>query len=383
MYINKVVEGLEISTIRQIAQKMGKYEDGINLTIGEPSQLLPEIVKKEMIDKINKDMTKYTQTGGMPELLTAVAKFYNDYFEGDYNYENALITAGSTESISSYFRTILKEGDEVLLPTPVYPGYAPNVLMSGAIPIYIDLKDNNYVVTADILEKYINEKTKLIVLTFPNNPNGVTMELEEMDKVAKLLRKYPDIYLASDEIYATMAFDKYYSFARYKDLKKQIAIITGFSKSHSMTGLRVGYTLTDEKIIKNMKKVSQYTVTGVNTIAQYGAIKALEECPIRKEVVLENKRRCDYIIPKLEELGFKCIKPKGAFYIFANYEAISSLDSLSFALDVMEKVHLGIVPGESFRVEGFIRISVVQDEKVLDEAIDRLKRYIELTKKEN
>ncbi|ACZ01120.1 pyridoxal phosphate-dependent aminotransferase [Streptobacillus moniliformis] len=376
MYINEVVRNLQISIIRQISARMPEFKNGINMTIGEPGNDLPYELKKYMSDVTLNEKIGYTNTGGAIAYREAVAKYYNKLYGSNYTWKNALANAGSTEGISSFLRTVLKPGDEVILPTPTYPGYEPNILLMNAKPVYIDLKHTDFELTADILEQYITPRTKVIILTYPNNPTGTVMALEEMDKVAELLRKH-NIYLLSDEIYSVLSFEKYNSFARYTDLIDKIVVINGFSKSHSMTGYRVAYTLASEDVINNMNKVGQYTMTGVNTVGQLGAIYACENIPTRDDVVEINKAKLNRMMKGLREIGFKVIEPKGAFYLFVDYSMFSNKKSLDFALDVLEKTELGVVPGICFNVEGYFRLSVTQSDDIIDEAINRLKTYVE------
>lgn len=201
-----------------------------------------------------------------------------------------------------------------------------------------------------------------------------------MEKIAEFL-KDKEIYLLSDEIYGSIAFGKYTSFGKYSEiLKKQLIIVSGFSKSHSMTGYRIGYIITNPELQLQVKKVSQYNVTSTSTLSQYGALTALEKCSDRKEVSEIYKKRVEYFLRELEKIGFKCIKPQGAFYIFAGYENIDKLKnmkSLDFALDLLEKTGLAIVPGSTFQVEKYVRFSIVHDIPVLEEAVKRLKEYVE------
>ena len=242
------------------------------------------------------------------------------------------------------------------------------------------LEENNFVLTKEILEKNITDKTKLIILTYPNNPSGITLPKEEMIKIVKFL-KDKEIYLLSDEIYASIAFEKFTSFAKYyNELKEQLIVVNGFSKSHSMTGHRLGYTLANEKLQAQIKKISQYTVTSASTLSQYGAIAALDYCSDTTELSEIYKKRVYYFVEELEKLGFKCLKPKGAFYVFATYKTIDkfkNVDSFDFILDLLEKTELAIIPGITFQVEGYVRFSIVHDLPVLEEAIARLKKYIE------
>ncbi|WP_288867523.1 aminotransferase class I/II-fold pyridoxal phosphate-dependent enzyme [uncultured Sneathia sp.] len=371
---NSIIESIEISKIRQIALKMNKYSDGINLTIGEPSQDVPDLVKEEMANRVLHDKIGYTQTGGMPELKRAIVAFYNQYFGGDYKEENCLITVGSTEGLSTFIRSIIDEGDEVIMPTPTYPGYAPNIKLQKGIEVYLDTSKDDFKLTAKNLESAITPKTRAIILTYPNNPSGVCIDEDEMDKIADVIRRH-DVFVLSDEIYASLAFEKYHSLAKYHDLIDKVVVINGFSKSHSMTGYRVGYMLASKYFIDNFIKVSQYTTTGIATISQYGGIKALEVYPTREEIVKENRERMEFFAKGLEKIGFRVIKPEGAFYLFADYRKLSNKKSIDFVNEVVENLHIGIVPGECFMVEGYVRFSVTKDIPELQKALDRMEKY--------
>ncbi|AKC95187.1 MULTISPECIES: aminotransferase class I/II-fold pyridoxal phosphate-dependent enzyme [Sneathia] len=371
---NSIIESIEISKIRQIALKMNKYSDGINLTIGEPSQDVPDLVKEEMANRVLHDKIGYTQTGGMPELKRAIVAFYNQYFGGDYKEENCLITVGSTEGLSTFIRSIVDEGDEVIMPTPTYPGYAPNIKLQKGIEVYLDTSKDDFKLTAKNLESAITPKTRAIILTYPNNPSGVCIDEDEMDKIADVIRRH-DVFVLSDEIYASLAFEKYHSLAKYHDLIDKVVVINGFSKSHSMTGYRVGYMLASKYFIDNFIKVSQYTTTGIATISQYGGIKALEVYPTREEIVKENRERMEFFAKGLEKIGFRVIKPEGAFYLFADYRKLSNKKSIDFVNEVVENLHIGIVPGECFMVEGYVRFSVTKDIPELQKALDRMEKY--------
>ena len=303
----------------------------------------------------------------------------NEQFLGNYNAQNVLVTVGSTEGLASVLKTILAKDDEVIIPTPAYVGYEPLITISEAKTKFVDLEENNFVLTKEILEKNITDKTKLIILTYPNNPSGITLEEEEMVKIVKFL-KDKNIYLISDEIYAAITFEKFTSFAKFSDeLKEQLIIINGFSKSHSMTGYRIGYIITNPDLQLQVKKVSQYNVTSTSTLSQYGAIAALDKCSDTAKISEIYKKRVEYFVNRLEKLGFECLKPKGAFYVFATYkniEKFKNVKSFDFVLDLLEKTELAIVPGITFQVEGYVRFSIVHDIPVLEEAVKRLEEYI-------
>ena len=379
MYVNETIKEIQISDIRKIYEKMQQYENTINMSLGEPDLDVPEEIKEAVVYHALNSRIKYSPVGGMAELREEIANFYNRRYKGNYTLDNVLVTVGSTEGLSSVMKSIITEGDEVLLPTPSYPGYAPLVKMNGGKPVYIDLKENDFVLTAEIVEKYVTDKTKLIILTYPCNPSGMTMEAKEMEKLADYL-KDREIYIISDEIYASIVFEDYISFARHSEkLVKQLIIISGFSKSHSMTGYRIGYIITSSELQQEVKKVSQYSVTSASTLSQYAALAALRKCDDTSGISEIYKNRADYFLKGLERLGFRCLKPKGAFYIFAGYENIEKLGnmkSLEFVFDLLEKKGLAIVSGSTFQAEGYVRFSIVHDIPVLKEALRRLEDYI-------
>ena len=379
MYVNPIVQGIEISDIRKIHEKMQKYDNALNMSIGEPDIDAPVEVKESIAYHALNSTISYSPVGGMPELKEKISKFYNEEFEGKFTSKNVLVTVGSTEGLSSVLKTTLAKGDEVIIPTPSYVGYEPLIRFLEAKTIFLDLKENNFILTKDILEKIVYEITKMIILTYPNNPSGITLPEKEMEEIVEFL-KDRDIYLLSDEIYASIAFEKFTSFAKYYEkLQDKLIIISGFSKSHSMTGYRVGYIIANEKLQDQVKKISQYNVTSASTLSQYGAIAALDKCSDTTELSEIYKKRVYYFIDELEKIGFKCLKPKGAFYVFATYEGIEKfkkMKSFDFAFDLLEKTGLAIVPGITFQVEGYVRFSIVHDIPVLKDAIERLKKYI-------
>lgn len=389
MYINETVKKMQISVIRKIVQKMQEYENTINMSIGEPDLDVPEAVKKAVANYAVNSKIKYSPVGGIPELREKIAQYYNDYFiENEfiernvakkYHLDNVLVTVGSTEALSSTLTTILSEGDEVIIPTPAYVGYAPLIELSGAKSVFIDLSENNFHLNVNALKENINNRTKAIILTYPNNPSGMLLPFKEIEKIAQLVKEN-EIYLISDEIYGGIVFEKFYSFANYNsELMDKLIIISGFSKSHSMTGYRIGYLLANENLVGEIKKVGQYRVTSASTLSQYGAIAALEECSDTSAISHVYKERTEYFRNALEKIGFKCLDAKGAFYIFAKYtdiEKIANISSIDLAFDLLDKTGLAVVPGSIFHAEGYLRFSLVHDIPVLEEAIKRLEKYL-------
>lgn len=380
MYIKKEVKNIEISDIRKIAEKMKKYNNHINLTIGEPDLEINNIIKESMAYHALNSPIKYSPVGGLPELKNKIAKYYNENFKSEYTENNVIITVGSTEGLASTLRTILKEGDEVLIPTPAYVGYEPLISLSGGITKFIDLKNNNFLLTGKDIEKNITNKTRAIILTSPNNPTGMVINPEEMEKIVEIISNN-EIYLISDEIYAALSFENYTSFGKYfNKIREKLIVVSGFSKSHSMTGYRIGYLLLDESLEKEIKKVSQYSVASPCTLSQYGAITALDKCSDTREYIKIYKSRTEYFSNELKKMGFNVLESKGGFYLFAGYENIEKLkdtNSYDFVVNLLNSTGIGIVPGSSFKVEKYVRFSLVCDIEILEIASKKIKYFID------
>lgn len=375
MYIREDIRNLKVSVIRQMNELISKYDNQINLTLGEPYNDTPYEIKEYMA-KLLLDNIKlsYPTTGGLIELRKTVAEFYNNQFGSKYNYKNVVINAGASEGISSVLGTILNLGDEVIIPIPAYPGYAPNIFLNGGKPIFFDTEEDNFRLNVEKLKKLINDKTRAIILTYPNNPTGLMLSEKEILEIVELIKEN-DIYLISDEIYATLTFKPFISFSRFTEIYDKLIIVTGMSKSHSMTGMRIGMTLGSEELVSNTMKRTQYAVTSANILGQLASIKALKEFPTRREISLEIEAKVKFLIRELEKLNFECIYPEGAYYIFVNIKNVTNKNCYDFCVDLIEKVQVGFTPGIAFKKEGYVRISVIKDIDTLKEMIERLKKY--------
>lgn len=380
MFVREEVKKIEVSVIRKIAEKMDGYENTINLTIGEPDVEINAKIREDLAYHALNSHIKYSPVGGWPILKKKIAKFYNEQFNCNYNEKNVVVTVGTTEGISSTLRSILEEGDEVIVPTPAYVGYDPLISFSKAKTIFLDLREKGFYLTAEDIEKNITNKTKAIILTYPNNPSGMILEESEMKKIVEVVKKH-EIYLISDEIYGLLANDNYVSFGKfYDEIKEKLIVVNGFSKSHSMTGYRIGFILLNENLQNEIKKVSQYTIASPSTLSQYGAMSAIDNCPDVSKSRDIYQARIKFFIEELKKIGFESLDAQGGFYVFASYEKIEKLKgvkSYDFVMDLLEKTGLGIVPGSCFMVEGYVRFSLIFDIPVLKEVLNRLKSYIE------
>lgn len=378
-FINDNVKQIQISGIRKFAQLIEKYENVIALTLGQPDFPTPEPIKKAAMEAISSNQTVYTPNAGLPALREAASNYVKQKYGLTYDLSNeVIVTVGASQALDVAFRTILTEGCEVILPAPIYPGYAPIITTCGAKPVFVDTSDHGFKITPELLEQNINKNTRCIVLPYPNNPTGVTLTKEELENLATYLAK-KDIFILSDEIYSELTFDTVHqSIASFPGMRDKTIVINGLSKSHSMTGWRIGFLFAPTYLAQEILKVHQYNVSCATSISQFAAINALTECidsPI--EMAKEYQNRRDYMLERLQQMGLPCIKPGGAFYLFPSIKEFN-IPSMEFALKLVEQQNLAVIPGEAFSEYGdsFIRLSYAYSMEQLKLACDRLEAFI-------
>jgi len=353
-------------------------EDMISLTIGQPDFPTPEHVKNAGIQAIKDNYTSYTHNAGYLELRNAACQFVEKKYDITYNPENeVIVTTGASEAIDITFRTILTEGTEVILPGPVYPGYEPLIRTCGAIPVYADVRDNQFRLTADKIKPYITEKTRCIVLPYPSNPTGVSLTKSELADIASLLNEY-EIFILADEIYSELVYDQsHQSIASF--LKEKTIVINGLSKSHSMTGWRIGLLFAPEYLTKHILKVHQYNVSCANLIAQKAAFEALtvgiDDALVMKK---EYAERREFVHNRLQGMELNVVKPDGAFYFFVEIPKLIPLNSFDFCLELVREANVAVVPGSAFSEygEGYFRLSYAASMETLIEGLNRIERYL-------
>ncbi|WHX63357.1 aminotransferase A [Peribacillus frigoritolerans] len=375
--INPLVKDVQISGIRKFYNMVADIEGTISLTIGQPDFPTPTHIKEAAKQAIDNDYTVYTHNAGYLELREAASNYVKDKYKLNYDPANeVIVTSGASEGIDIAFRTILIPGNEVILPGPVYPGYEPIIKMCGATPVYADTTKNGFRLTADILEKYITEHTRCIVLPYPSNPTGVTLTAEELLDIAELVRG-KDIFILADEIYSELVFDQeHVSIATF--LKEQTIVLNGLSKSHSMTGWRIGLLFAPADISQHLLKVHQYNVTCAASISQRAALAALtagrnDAIPMKTEYA----RRREYVYSRLQAMKLEIVKPNGAFYFFIKLpEGYAS--SLDFCLKLVQQEKVAVVPGDAFSPlgEGYFRISYAYSMETLEKALDRIEAFL-------
>lgn len=380
---NKNLDKIEVSLIRQFDQSISSIPGVLRLTLGEPDFTTPDHVKEAAKAAIDANKSHYTGMSGLLELRQAASQFVKEKYNLSYDPETEiLVTIGATEALSATLTAILEEGDKVLLPAPAYPGYEPIVNLIGAEVVEIDTTENDFVLTPDMLEKAILEqgdKLKAVILNYPANPTGITYSREQIADLADVLKKY-DVFVVCDEVYSELTYTEQPHISIAEFLPEQTIVINGLSKSHAMTGWRLGFTFAPAAFTAQLIKSHQYLVTAANTMAQFAGVEALtvgkdDAEPMKREYI----ERRDYIIEKMTELGFTIIKPDGAFYIFAKIPADYNQDSFAFLKDFAQKKAVAFIPGAAFGRygEGYVRISYATSMDTIKEAMKRLKEYME------
>lgn len=370
--VNPQVKSIAISGIRRFFQLASQVEDVVSLTIGQPDFPTPEHVKEAAKRAIDDNFTVYTANAGMPELRKAAADFVKEKYHLSYDPEKeVIVTVGATEAIDIAFRTLLSPGDEVLLPAPVYPGYEPLIRLCGARPVFIDTRPFRFKLTAEALERHLTGRTKCLVLSYPANPTGVSYSPEELAAIARVIRG-KNMFILADEIYSEIVYGgPHVSIGEI--LREQTVVINGLSKSHSMTGFRIGFLFAPEDLAKQMLKVHQYNVSCASSVSQRAAVEALtkgKDDPARMRE--EYKKRRDYVYKRLKEAGFETVLPDGAFYFFVKIPG--NANSFDFCLNLVREHKVAVVPGSAFSPfgEGYFRLSYASSMDVLKEGLDRL-----------
>lgn len=370
---------LRAPSIRQFSNRMKHIDDCVNLTIGQPDFPMPDVVKEAYISAIREDKTSYSHNKGLSETRQAISNYFKNKYGFEYSEEEIIITNGASEALDTSLRSIIEPGDEILIPGPVYAGYIPLIETLGGIPIYMDTTQSEFKVTPELINKHITEKTKAILLNYPTNPTGVILERSEVKAIVDTLVD-KNLFIISDEIYAENTFKgAHTSFAEFEEIRDQLLLIGGLSKSHSATGIHIGFLIGPEYLIEKLTFMHAYNCICANVPAQIACIAALNEGLEAPQYMNDAyiKRR-DYLKNKLESLGFELTaQPEGAFYIFPSIKKFTEND-FDFCVDVLEQAHVAMVPGSSFTDmgKGYIRISYAYEMDMLKEGMRRLENYL-------
>jgi len=378
-FINNTVSDMQPSGIRKFFDIVAQMSDAISLGVGEPDFITPWHIREEGIYSLEKGRTYYTSNAGLLELRSEICNYVKK-FELDYVPSEVLVTVGGSEAIDLAMRTVLNPGDEVIIHEPSFVCYKPCVTLAGGVPVTIETKaENEFRLTPEELLEKITPKTKMLVLSYPNNPTGATMSREDLEKIAKIAIER-DILVLSDEIYAELTYvGKHCSIASLPQMKERTIVVNGFSKAFAMTGWRLGFALGNEKIIKAMTKVHQYAIMSSPTTSQYAAIEALKNGELSiNTMVSEYDNRRKVITEGFNRMGLTCYQPKGAFYVFPCIKS-TGMTSEEFCNKLLESQKVAVVPGTAFGAsgEGFVRVSYAYSIKQINTALERIKLFVE------
>ncbi len=383
--LSEAVESLKPSGIRKFFDLVSEMKDAISLGVGEPDFDTPWHIRDEGIFALEKGKTFYTSNAGLKELREEICNYLKRRQNVSYNpNKEVLVTVGGSEAIDIGLRALVNPGDEVIIPQPSYVSYEPCAVLAGAKPVIIDLKaENEFRLTADELKAAITDKTKVLILPFPNNPTGAIMERKDLEDIAKIIKEN-DIYVMSDEIYAELTYkNEHVSIASLDGMKERTILINGFSKAYAMTGWRLGYACAPENIIKQMTKIHQFAIMCAPTTSQYAAVEALKngDDDVKMMKTAYNQRR-RFLINAFKEMNLECFEPFGAFYVFPCIKEFG-MTSEEFATRFLEEEKIAVVPGNAFGEsgEGFVRISYAYSIDSLKIALKRLKNFVDRLRK--
>jgi len=375
----KVVE-IKPSGIRKFFDIVHEMKDAISLGVGEPDFDTPWHIRDEGIYSLERGRTFYTSNAGLKELRQEICNYLRRKINVTYEpMKEVLITVGGSEAIDIGLRAMVNPGEEVLIPQPSYVSYEPCAILAGAKPVIINLKaENEFRLTAQELEEAITDKTKILILPYPNNPTGAIMEQKDLEAIAEVIIKH-DIFVMSDEIYAELTYkEKHVSIASLPGMKERTILINGFSKAYAMTGWRLGYACGPKAVIEQMTKIHQFAIMCAPTTSQYAAVEALKngDADIAEMRTAYNQRR-RYLMNAFREMGLDCFEPYGAFYVFPCIKEFG-LTSEEFATKFLEEEKVAVVPGTAFGDcgEGYLRISYAYSLENLKTAIGRLERFV-------
>ena len=378
--LSKAITEIQPSGIRRYFDAASTMSNVISLGVGEPDFDTPWHVREEGIYSLEKGRTFYTGNSGLLELREEIGRYLDRRFGLSYSADEILVTVGGSEAIDIGFRTMLDPGDEVIIPEPCYVSYLPCVKLAGGVPVRLPLEEKDqFKLTKEKLLSAITDKTKILVLPFPNNPTGAILNREELQIIADIVKEH-DLFVMSDEIYSELNYEGgHVSIASIPGMRERTIVINGFSKSYAMTGWRLGYAAGPKEIMKQMLKIHQFVIMCAPTTSQYAAIEALrngDEDVRRMRESYDERRR--FLVNALNEMGLPCFEPKGAFYVFPNISAYG-MTSEEFARRLLEQERVAVVPGTAFGEcgEGFLRISYAYSIDNLKKALDKIEKFID------
>ncbi|SEI69174.1 aminotransferase [Lachnospiraceae bacterium A10] len=378
--LSQTITNIQPSGIRKFFDIVNEMEDAISLGVGEPDFDTPWRIRDEAIYSLEQGRTFYTSNSGLKELKEEICNYLERKYDLQYRATSEImITVGGSEAIDIALRAMLDPGDEVLIPQPSYVSYEPCTILANGKPVIINLKEeNDFRLTAQEVEEAITDKTKILILPFPNNPTGAVLEQKDLEEIAKVVIEH-DLFVMTDEIYSELTYlEKHVSIASLPGMKERTVYINGFSKAFAMTGWRLGYACAPKEIIEQMLKIHQFAIMCAPTTSQYAAVEAVKNCEEEVQNMREeyNERR-RYLVHRFKKMGLQCFEPFGAFYIFPSIKEFG-LTSDEFATQFLQSKKVAVVPGTAFGAcgEGFIRISYAYSLDNLKIALDRMEEFV-------
>lgn len=379
--LSKKIVGIQPSGIRKFFDVVSEMPDAISLGVGEPDFDTPWRVREEGIYSLEKGRTFYTSNAGLKELRQEISRYLERKYALNYDaMSEIMVTVGGSEAIDVALRCMVDPGDEVLIPQPCYVSYVPCAVMADATPVIIELKEeDDFKLTKEQLLTSITDKTKILILPFPNNPTGAIMTKEELAELVPVIIE-KDLYVISDEIYSELTYgSKHCSIASFPGMKERTVVINGFSKAFAMTGWRLGYACAPANIMKQMIKLHQFAIMCAPTNSQFAAVEAMRSCDadVAKMMEAYDQRR-KFLLNAFKEMGIECFEPFGAFYVFPSVKKFG-MTSEEFANRLLEEEKLAVVPGTAFGEcgEGFVRISYAYSIENLKIGLQRIRNFIE------
>jgi aminotransferase len=378
--LSKTVVGIQPSGIRKFFDIVSEMKDAISLGVGEPDFDTPWHIREEGIYSLEKGRTIYTSNAGLKDLKIEICNYLKRKYELTYNYDKeTIVTVGGSEAIDIALRAMLEPGDEVLIPQPCYVSYHPCTILAGGVPVVIELKgENEFKLTKQQLLTAITDKTKVLILAFPNNPTGAIMDYDDLKSIVDVIIE-KDIIVISDEIYSELTYGrKHVSIASFPGMRDRTIVINGFSKSYAMTGWRLGYAVGPALIIEQMIKIHQFAIMCAPSNSQYAGIEALKNGDPDVDMMRDayDKRR-RYLIHAFRNMGLECFEPYGAFYVFPCIKSLG-LTSEEFATKLLQEEKVAVVPGTAFGEcgEGYLRISYAYSIENLKIALERIEKFV-------
>ena len=382
-FVNDRAKSLKPSGIRKFFDIVQEMEGAISLGVGEPDFVTPWYIRDAAVRSVKRGLTQYTGNRGLPELRENICRYMGERFSVECGPAHTIVTVGASEAIDLVLRAICETGDEILVPEPCYVSYAPIVTLAGGTPVAVECtSDNDFVLTPEKLEAAITQKTKALILAYPNNPTGAIMNKSQLEALIPVIEKH-DLLVISDEIYAELTYvGKHVSIASLRDMRQRTVVINGFSKAFAMTGWRVGFVCAPEEIDEAMFKIHQYGIMCAPRVSQHAAAAALAEgftdgFSVVEEMRAEYARRGRFMVNAFNSLGLKCFQPKGAFYVFPSI-ADTGLDGEEFANRLLKEKGVAVVPGSAFGEAGkmHVRCSYATSQENLSEAIGRISDFV-------